>query len=107
MADTRILPSGLAPEAYPDDAALRRVLAPYRLVQVDPLQQAVELGDPTGRIANVILLGLLSALEPFDRFPAALWHQALHRVAPKPVVWAANYAAFEAGRTASGCLAGA
>lgn len=105
MADTRILPAGLAPEAYPDDAALRRVLAPYRLVQVDPLQQAVDLGDPTGRIANVILLGILSTLEPFDRFPASLWWQALHRVAPKPAVWAANYAAFNSGRAATGCAA--
>jgi len=105
MADTRILPAGLDPAAYPGDAALREVLAPYRLVQVDPLQQAVDLGDPTGRIANVILLGILSTLEPFDRFPPSLWWQALRKVNPKPAVWASNYAAFNAGRAASGCAA--
>lgn len=100
MADTRILPAGLAPEAYPDDAALRQVLAPYHLIQVDPLQQAVALGDPTGRIANVILMGILSTLAPFDRFPESMWWQALRRVNGKGAVWAANFAAFNAGRAA-------
>ena len=100
MAGTRILPEGLAPEAYPSDAALREVLAPYRLVEVDPLKEAVALGDPTGRIANVILMGILSRLDPFDRFPVELWWQALRKVNPRPEVWAANYAAFNAGRGA-------
>jgi indolepyruvate ferredoxin oxidoreductase alpha subunit len=98
MADTRVLPAGLDPDAYPGDAALGEVLAPYRLVRVDPLEQAVALGDPTGRIANVILLGILSTLEPFDRFPVHLWWRALRQVDARPAVWAANYAAFNTGR---------
>jgi indolepyruvate ferredoxin oxidoreductase alpha subunit len=98
MAATRILPEGLAAESYPSDATLREVLAPYRLVEVDPLQRAVELGDPTGRIANVILMGMLSRLSPFDQFPTELWWRALQKVNPSPQVWAANFAAFNAGR---------
>jgi len=98
MAATRILPEGLAAESYPSDATLRDVLAPYRLVEVDPLQRAVELGDPTGRIANVILMGMLSRLSPFDQFPKELWWRALQKVNPSPQVWAANFAAFNAGR---------
>ena len=98
MADTRILPEGLAEDAYPSDARLREILAPFQLIQVDPLQMAVAMGDPTGRIANVILMGILSTLSPFDRFPVELWWKALQKVNPKPSVWAANYAAFNAGR---------
>ncbi len=98
MAGTRILPEGLAEGDYPSDARLREILAPFHLIEVDPLKEAVALGDPTGRIANVILMGILSRLEPFDRFPEALWWQALRKVNPRPEVWAANYAAFNAGR---------
>jgi indolepyruvate ferredoxin oxidoreductase alpha subunit len=98
MADTRILPEGLAADRYPADEQLRRILAPYRLVEVDPLQQAIELGDPTGRIANVILMGMLSRLSPFDQFPVEMWWKALEKVNARPAVWAANYAAFNAGR---------
>ncbi|MDR3673469.1 MAG: 2-oxoacid:acceptor oxidoreductase family protein [Holophaga sp.] len=98
MADTRILPEGMAADRYPSDAELRKILAPYRLVEVDPLKQAVELGDPTGRIANVILMGILSRLTPFDQFPVEMWWKALQKVNPKPAVWAANFAAFNAGR---------
>jgi indolepyruvate ferredoxin oxidoreductase alpha subunit len=98
MADTRILPEGLDPDLYPSDAKLKEIMARYRLIEVDPLQQAVELGDPTGRIANVILMGILSRLSPFDQFPVEMWWRALQKVNPKPAVWAANYAAFNAGR---------
>ena len=55
---------------------------------------AVAMGDPTGRIANVILMGILSTLSPFDRFPVELWWKALQKVNAKPAVWAANFAAF-------------
>ncbi len=98
MAGTRILPEGLAEAGYPSDAELQELLAAYRLIEVDPLQRAVALGDPTGRIANVILMGMLSRLSPFDRFPPELWWRALRKVNPKPQVWAANFAAFNAGR---------
>jgi len=98
MADTRILPEGLDPEAYPSDATLKAILAPYQLIEVNPLQRAIELGDPTGRIANVLLMGILSTLSPFDQFPVELWWKALQNVNPKGQVWAANYAAFNAGR---------
>jgi indolepyruvate ferredoxin oxidoreductase alpha subunit len=98
MADTRILPEGLEAASYPSDARIQEILAPYQLVQVDPLQRALDLGDPTGRIANVILMGMLSRLSPFDQFPVEMWWRALQKVNPRPDVWAANYAAFNAGR---------
>ncbi|NTV73295.1 MAG: hypothetical protein HGA66_03700 [Holophaga sp.] len=46
-------------------------------------------------------MGILSTLEPFDRFPAELWWKALQKVNPKAAVWAANYAAFNAGRASA------
>jgi len=98
LANTRILPEGLAEAAYPSDARIAEALAPYRVVEVDVLGKALQLGDPTGRVANVVMMGVLSALPPFDAFPESLWLKALQKINPKADVWAANYAAFRAGR---------
>jgi indolepyruvate ferredoxin oxidoreductase alpha subunit len=44
------------------------------------------------------MIGAMSKLSPFDRFPPELSHQAIKNVSPKPAIWAGNYAAFLAGR---------
>ena len=68
------------------------------MVEADVLGKAMEIGDKTGRIANVVMVGTLSRLAPFDRFPTELWLRAIKNVSPRPAIWAANYAAFSAGR---------
>ena len=98
LASTRIVPLGLPADRYPGDVELDDLLRPYRVVKVDVLGRALELGDPSGRMANVVMLGLLSTLPPFDVFPVSLWHEALRKANPRGGVWAANYAAFNAGR---------
>lgn len=57
------------------------------------------LGDKTGRSANVVVLGLLSVLEPFSRIPEGVWLAALMGVSANDFVKAANRRAFEAGRS--------
>jgi len=99
LATTRIIPPGLPAESYPSGQQLDKVLPPYRVIRVDVLNQALQLGDPSGRMANVVMLGLLSTTAPFDRFPTELWHAALRSVNPRRAVWSANFAAFEAGRS--------
>ena len=98
MADTRILPHGLKPEAYPSDEAIAAQLEGYRVVSVDGLSIALNLGDPKGRCANVAMLGVLSTLPPFDVVPEAVWLQALRGISRKPALWDLNHAAFMAGR---------
>ena len=98
MADTRILPHGLKPEAYPSDEAIAAQLEGYRVVSVDVLSIALNLGDPKGRCANVAMLGVLSTLPPFDVVPEAVWLQALRGISRKPALWDLNHAAFMAGR---------
>ncbi|MBN1151982.1 MAG: 2-oxoacid:acceptor oxidoreductase family protein [Dehalococcoidia bacterium] len=98
LATTRIIPPGLNGTDYPTAEQMQKVLPPYRIIRVDVLNQALELGDPTGRMANVVMLGLLSTLPPFDVFPVELWHEALRRSNPRCGVWSANYAAFNLGR---------
>ena len=98
MADTRILPHGLKPEAYPSDEAIAAQLEGYRVVSVDVLSIALGLGDPKGRCANVVMLGVLSTLPPFYVVPEAVWLQALKGISRKPSLWDINHAAFMAGR---------
>jgi indolepyruvate ferredoxin oxidoreductase alpha subunit len=97
-ATTRILPLGLAEDQYPQPDRIRETLSPYRTIEIDVLGKALELGDATGRTANVVMLGVLSRVSPFSIFPVELWLEALRKVNARPDVWAANYAAFTTGR---------
>jgi len=98
LAETRIVPSVIQAEAYPSLASIEKAIEGTHLIRIDVLQTALKLGDPTGRIANVVLIGALSRLNPFAVFPENLWLQALAKVSPNPGLWAANHRAFKAGR---------
>ncbi len=98
LADTRIVPLGLPEDQYPSDEQIAARLSPYHVIKVDVLCKALELGDASGRVANVVMMGVLSTLHPLDVFPPELWLKALKKANSKPVVWAANYVAFNAGR---------
>ncbi|MGL1933164.1 MAG: 2-oxoacid:acceptor oxidoreductase family protein [Desulfotalea sp.] len=99
LAKTKILPYGQKEDAYPDIAELKKSLEGYNVIEVDVLATAIELGDDTGRCANVVMMGALSSLAPFTDFPDEFWLQALKSVSPKPAIWTANHAAFKAGQT--------
>jgi Pyruvate/2-oxoacid:ferredoxin oxidoreductase gamma subunit len=62
------------------------------------LAKALEIGDTTGRIANVVMMGALSKIAPFNQLPEALWLLALKAVTPAPALWGGNHNAFKAGR---------
>lgn len=99
LATTKILPFGATEKDYPTDENILEALKGYKVIEVDVLKKALELGDPTGRVANVVMMGVLSTLKPFEAFPESVWLNALQKINPKPAIWAGNYAAFKAGRT--------
>ncbi len=98
LAETRILPQGVKPEQYPADEAIQKLLHDYKVVRVNVLDIALHLGDHSGRCANVVMLGALSTLEPFNALPQELWLAALKKLSPKAVLWQLNHAAFMAGK---------
>lgn len=98
LANTRIIPPGLSESQYPADEQIHAALTNYNVIEVNALGTALELGDKVGRSANVVMLGILSTLEPFNCIPADYWLQAVRQANQRPSVWAANYAAFEKGR---------
>ncbi|MCG8529910.1 MAG: 2-oxoacid:acceptor oxidoreductase family protein [Desulfovibrionales bacterium] len=97
LADTSILPQGLDPEKYPSEETLNSLLAPFNVITLDILDEALKLGDTSGRSANVVMLGALSMVPPFTTIPESLWLNAIKKVTP-PKLWAGNYAAFSAGK---------
>ena len=70
----------------------------WRVVEIDATEVAYAMGDVSGKCANVVILGALATLDPFNRLPQAVWHKALLDVSPSQAAAAANIAAFEAGR---------
>jgi indolepyruvate ferredoxin oxidoreductase alpha subunit len=102
LAKTKILPQGLTEDKYPTDEQIHASLNEYHVIEVDVLGKALELGDRSGRTANVVMLGILSTLPPFNQFPPEVWLTAIKLVNSKPAVWAANYVAFYSGRELAG-----
>jgi indolepyruvate ferredoxin oxidoreductase alpha subunit len=98
LAKTQIIPIGGDPKDYPDMEKVKAALTDVTINEVDVLGKAIELGDKAGRSANVVMMGVLSNVEPFSTLPTELWLKALQGVSPTPGIWAANYKAFMAGR---------
>ena len=57
------------------------------LIEIDVPAKAMEIGDTTGRIANVVMLGALSQITPFNRIEKELWLQAPKEVIPSALLW--------------------
>ncbi len=98
LAKTEILPMGTTEDEYPDMEKVKAALTDITINEIDILAKAIELGDTSGRSANVVMMGALSNVSPFNTLPAELWLQALKGVSPTPGIWSANYKAFMAGR---------
>jgi len=98
LAQTKIMPLGLPEGQYPTDAQIHESLHGYHVIEIDALGKALELGDRSGRAANVVMMGVLSTVPPFNLFPPEMWLAALKNANSKPAVWAVNYTAFHAGR---------
>lgn len=96
-AKTTVVPQGVSSDDYPDPETIKQAARDDAMIEVDVLGKAMEIGDFTGRIANVVMMGVLSTIAPFDAIPEALWLQALKDVTPAPA-WGGNYRAFTAGR---------
>lgn len=92
------LPVTAKKENYPDLTAIDDALAGYNVIKIDANKVAYDLGDRAGRTANVVVLGLLSTIEPFNHIPEEVWQAALMSVSPTDFIKSANLTAFQAGR---------
>ncbi len=94
----KTLPVTAKKEDYPSDEAIEEALNPYDVTKIDAAATARETGDRGARTANVVMLGLLSTIEPFNLIPRETWLSALMSISPTDFIKAANQASFKAGR---------
>jgi indolepyruvate ferredoxin oxidoreductase, alpha subunit len=92
------LPVNTKKEDYPDVNKIFDALKEYKIIRIDANKITYELGDTSGKTANVVVLGLLSTIEPFNRIPEEVWLASLMAISPNEVIKATNKLSFEAGR---------
>jgi indolepyruvate ferredoxin oxidoreductase alpha subunit len=92
------LPVNIKKEDYPDINEIEKALEEYHVIKIDANRIAYDLGDRLGKSANVVVLGLLSTVKPFDIIPEEIWLSALMSVSPNDIAKSANRLAFWEGR---------
>lgn len=94
----RALPPNTKIEDYPKLEDIQKSLAGYHVIEIDANEIALSLGDKSGKTSNVVVLGVLSTLEPFNKIPEEIWLKALMDLSPNERIQAANQIAFKGGR---------
>ncbi|MGE5343683.1 MAG: 2-oxoacid:acceptor oxidoreductase family protein [Candidatus Omnitrophota bacterium] len=87
-------------EEYPEIDAIMKLLDQLGVpvITTEAYRIVKELGDKTGRTANVLMLGLLSTIEPFRQIPLDIWLSALRTISPSPKAGQINQGVFNWGR---------
>jgi indolepyruvate ferredoxin oxidoreductase alpha subunit len=83
---------------YPDYDKIKAEMPNYNLIEVDANDIVLEMGDKKALSANVVVLGALSKLKPFDVFPEQLWINALSSLSKNENIKTLNLNAFFKGR---------
>jgi indolepyruvate ferredoxin oxidoreductase alpha subunit len=96
----KALPANIKMEEYPSLEQIEQALADHAcdVIKIDAAKIARELGDKTEKTANVVVLGQLSTMAPFNIIPQEIWLSALMSVSPNDFIKFANQKAFHAGR---------
>ncbi len=92
------LPVNTKKENYPKLADIQQAFGAYNIHLVDATQLAIETGDIMGKSANLVVLGVLSMIKPFDRIPENIWLSAITKVSPTEMSKSFNILAFQKGR---------
>ncbi|MBE9466922.1 MAG: 2-oxoacid:acceptor oxidoreductase family protein [Bacteroidetes bacterium] len=93
----RALPPNTKMSDYPDYVEIKKSLSNYNVIEIDGNEICSEIGDKQGKSANIIVLGLLSTIKPFNCIPKEVWLNALMKLSPNDVIKTMNKLAFEKG----------
>ena len=98
MNDYKALPPRVSIHDYPAKEKIDKILENFNVIKISAISIARSLGDETGRTSNVVVLGILSNVKPFNMIPAETWMNALKKNSPNKFIEKANLAAFAGGR---------
>ncbi len=93
------LPVNTKKENYPKLIDIEQAFASYTIHVVDANKLANEIGDRMGKSANLVVLGMLSMIKPFDLIPENIWLSAIASVSPNEISKSFNVLAFQKGRS--------
>jgi indolepyruvate ferredoxin oxidoreductase alpha subunit len=97
----KALPVDAKKEDYPADEYIDKIVEGYKVIKIDANQVAYDIGDKSGRTANVVVIGLLSTIPPFNAIPEEIWLSALINLSPNEFIKSANISAFRKGKEIS------
>ena len=93
----KALPPNTKLSDYPDFDEIRKSIKNFNVIEIDANKICSEIGDKQGKSANVIVLGVLSTIKPFNVIPKEVWLNALMTLSPNDVIKTMNKSAFEKG----------
>ena len=93
-----LLPMNTKKEDYPHFDKIEKLLKNYTVITVNANDIVYEMGDIFGKSANVLVLGILSRLKPFDSIPEKIWIDALSAISHNENINSLNVLAFDKGR---------
>ena len=92
------LPINAKKEEYPEIESIQNVLDQYKIINVNAHQIALDMNDISGISTNVIIIGLLSMINPFSKIPTEIWQSAILELSPNDLIKSMNLSAYLKGR---------
>ena len=93
------LPANVKLEQYPKLEEIEKALLGYNVIKLDANKITYDLGDIFGKSANLVVVGALSMVEPFNLIPEDVWVSAILAVSPSEASKSYNLLAFNKGRS--------
>ncbi|MDP6033941.1 MAG: 2-oxoacid:acceptor oxidoreductase family protein, partial [Candidatus Marinimicrobia bacterium] len=93
------LPINAKKEEYPEIESIQNVLDQYKIINVNAHQIALDMNDSSGISTNVIIIGLLSKINPFSQIPNEIWQEAILELSPNDLIKTINLSGYNQGRT--------
>ena len=93
------LPANVKLEQYPKLEEIENAMVGYNIIKLDANKITYDMGDIFGKSANLVVVGALSMVEPFNLIPEDIWVSAILAVSPSEASKSYNLLAFNKGRS--------
>ncbi|MBT4735221.1 MAG: hypothetical protein HOO10_09500, partial [Candidatus Marinimicrobia bacterium] len=84
---------------YPIIEDIQDALSNFNTIHINAHQIAIDMNDSSGISTNVIIIGLLSKINPFSQIPSEIWQEAILELSPNDLIKTINLSGYSQGRT--------
>ena len=93
------LPINANKDDYPKIEEIQDALSNFNIIHINAHQIAIDMNDSSGISTNVIIIGLLSKINPFSQIPNEIWQEAILELSPNDLIKTINLSGYNQGRT--------